>query len=101
MTEQENRAVEILKSYGDPACYEQMIQSIARGKGELLVAEKDAVMLRTRCEGFYMLAGSEQGMERLCGLVPPEAEDVILHGAISEPKLMEISAVLEIGRAHV
>ena len=94
VTEQEKRAVEILRGYGDPACYEQMIQSIVRGKGELLVVEKDAVMLRTRCEGFYMLAGSEQGMERLCGLVPPEAEDVILHGAISEPKLNEISTKL-------
>lgn len=33
VTEQEKRAVEILRGYGDPACYEQMIQSIVRGKG--------------------------------------------------------------------
>ena len=38
MTEAERRAVAILRSYGDRACYEEMVQTIVRGDAEILEA---------------------------------------------------------------
>ena len=36
MTEAERRAVAILRSYGDRACYEEMVQTIVLGDAEIL-----------------------------------------------------------------
>ena len=84
MTQLEEKAIEILKSYGDPACYEQMVQNIRRDKADVLVAEKEGVMLRSRCEGFYMLAGSEQGISSLIDRIPAGAQDVVIHGTMPD-----------------
>lgn len=82
MTELEAKAVRILRSFGDPACYEQMVQNIIRGKAYILAVQDDGVLIRTRCEGFYMLAGSERRISELIEHIPHGAQDVVIHGTM-------------------
>ena len=56
MTEAERRAVAILRSYGDRACYEEMVQTIVRGDAEILEAKELGVPILSE-EAFLELIG--------------------------------------------
>jgi tRNA (guanine37-N1)-methyltransferase len=100
MTEMEQCAVEILKGFGDPACYEQMVQNIIRGKADILVACDEGVMLRTRCEGFYMLAGKACRMNDMVAQIPQGAQDVVIHGNMPKELIAEVCARLQLPVAN-
>ena len=80
MTELEQRAVAILRSYGDRACYEEMVQTIVRGKAEIIEAKELGVLIRHMRAGMYMLAGDTQRVDELTRLIPQGAEEILIHG---------------------
>ena len=80
MTEAERRAVAILRSYGDRACYEEMVQTIVRGDAEILEAKELGVLIRHTRAGLYMLAGDTQRIDELTRLIPQGAEKILIHG---------------------
>ena len=82
MRREELRTAELLRRYGDPACYEDMLQTIARGQAEILEATALGVLMRHTRAGLYMLAGDAQRMSALAGQIPAEAKDVLIHGAM-------------------
>ena len=98
MTQEETRAAELLRSFGDPACYEDMIQTIARGQAELLEATALGVLIRHRRAGLYMLAGDEAGMLALAGRIPADARDVLIHGTMRPEKVHALRQ--RFGRAY-
>ena len=86
MTALENDALERLRSYGDPACHEQMVQAILRGKADVLASCESGVLTFSRHEGFYMIAGPDA--LALLERVPQGAQDVVIHGTRS-PETIE------------
>ena len=98
MTQEETRAAELLQGYGDPACYEDMLQTIARGQAEIIEATALGVLIRHRRAGMYMLAGSETGMLAMAGRIPQDARDVLIHGAMRPEKVHALRR--HFGRAY-
>ncbi|MDO5379168.1 MAG: GNAT family N-acetyltransferase [Clostridia bacterium] len=85
MTPEERHACDILRSYGDPACYEEMIQTLVRGYAGWLDAGEGGVALYSRRADMYMLAGhSWARFEQMLSLVPPGASSILLHGTLDE-----------------
>ena len=80
MTDSEQRAVAILRSYGDRACYEEMVQTIVRGTAEIIEAKELGVLIRHTRAGMYMLAGDTQRIDELTRLIPLGAEEILIHG---------------------
>lgn len=80
MTETERRAVAILRSYGDRACYEEMVQTIVRGTAEILEAKELGVLIRHTRADLYMLAGDTQRIDEMTRLIPQGAEEILIHG---------------------
>ena len=100
MCETEERALSILDSYGDAPCYAQMTQALTRGKAKVLAAQEDGVLLRHAREGFYMLAGTPEGMRSLAALIPQDASDVLLHGCLEAEYVEEMRERLHMADAH-
>ena len=80
MTELEQRAVAILRSYGDRACYEEMVQTIVRGTAEIIEAKELGVLLRHTRAGMYMMAGDTRRIDEMTRLIPQGAEEILIHG---------------------
>ena len=93
MTEQEQRALRILRGYGDPACHEEMVSAITRGQAEILEAKELGVLLRHRRAGLYMLAGDPYRMLQLAMRLPQGTQNIFIHGE------MPVENVLGIKRA--
>lgn len=84
MTDMEKRALDVLRSFGDTPCYEQMKQSLLRGEAEVLMVEDTCVLTRHRLERFCMLAGEETRMREMAKLVPADAREVLVHGVLTD-----------------
>lgn len=81
MTQEERRALRILRGYGDPACYEEMAQAIVRGGADGISADEDGVLLHHRRADLYMIAAkNEARVMELVDEIPLHATDVLLHG---------------------
>lgn len=83
MTDMEKKALDVLNSFGDTPCYEQMRQSLLRGEADVLVVEDNGVLTRHRLEGFCMLAGDESRMREMAKRVPADAREVLVHGVLA------------------
>ena len=94
MNEREIRALKALEGFGDPACFEQMAQAIRRGSAELICVQDDAVLLRQRNEGFYMIACAPVRLEAILARIPADAEDVMLHGTWPEATVERVRAAM-------
>lgn len=90
MTELAGRAVEILRSYGDAACYEEMVQTLLRGVGEVLEAKELGVLIRNTRANLYMLAGEEHRMIELTARIPDDARDVLIHGTMAPERVQAV-----------
>ena len=78
-------AVRILRAYGDPACYESVVQTIVRGIAGEVYADEDGVAVLNRPGKVWMVAAkSEEGMERVLARLAHDGTDVSLHGEMSE-----------------
>lgn len=85
MTLDERRACDILRSYGDPACYEEMIQSLVRGYAGWVDVSAGGVALYNRRADMYMLAGhSWARFEQMLARIPLGASAILLHGTLDE-----------------
>lgn len=86
MEEIQAQAVELLRGYGDPACYEEMIQTLLRGQADGVEADGRGVLVHHRRADLYMLAArSEERLLELTEGIPLGATDVLLHGAWALP----------------
>ena len=91
MTREEAEAVRILRAYGDPACYEEMVQAIVRGCAEDIDAHEDGVLLCHAVAKAYMLAWrTRERLERMLARVPADGSDIVLHGTLDEQTLRGI-----------
>lgn len=85
MTAEEKRACAILRGYGDPACYEEIIQSIVRGHAGWVDAKEGGVALYDRRADIYMLAGhSWARFDEMLSRVPLGAAAILLHGTLED-----------------
>ncbi len=85
MTTEEKRACDILRGYGDPACYEEMVQSLVRGHAGWVEADAGGVALYNRRADMYMLAGhSWARFEQMLARIPLGASAILLHGTLDE-----------------
>lgn len=85
MTTEEKRACAILRGYGDPACYEEMIQSIVRGHAGWVDAQEGGVALYNARADIYMLAGrSWARFEQMLERIPMGAAAILMHGTLEE-----------------
>ncbi|MGN0997443.1 MAG: GNAT family N-acetyltransferase [Candidatus Ventricola sp.] len=98
MTQQGICAAELLHRLGDPACYEDMIQTLSRGQAEIVEATALGVLIRHRRAGLYMLAGDETSMLAMAGRIPQDAHDVLIHGAMRPEKVHALRQ--RFGRAY-
>lgn len=90
MTQEERRAVNILRGYGDPACYEQMVQTIARGMAQVIHAQESGVLIHHTKADLYMLAGNARRMEEMAKDIPLQAEEVLVHGSMPPERVEAI-----------
>lgn len=78
-------ALDFLSSLSDPALYVQMTQTLLRGMGDAQGLSKDGVLVVNRPAQQYMIAArTPQEAMALCGLIPDDARDVLVHGGSRE-----------------
>ncbi len=99
MTHEARRALDILESYGDPACYEEIAQTIRRGAGRVIAARELGVLVHHTRADLYMLAGEANTMESLCDCIPSDASDILIHGDMPPQQVQDIRK--RFGRDHV
>lgn len=99
MTQSQARAVDILRSYGDAACYEEMVQTVVRGTAEILEARELGVLIRHTRAGMYMLAGDTHRVEELTQRLPHDGSEVLIHG--TRPPEMVQAVRARLGLANV
>lgn len=79
---QNEKAVAILRDFGDPACYEQLVQTILRGYAGDVDAREDGVLVySTRAEVTMLAWRTRSRLEEMLCRVQRTDKDVALHGA--------------------
>ena len=99
MTKQEEKALSILQSYGDPACYEEMTSCITRGYAEILDAREHGVMMRHTRANLYLLAGHPYRMLNMAMELPRDVRNIMLHGAMPAENVLGIKKIFR--HAHL
>lgn len=99
MTELENKAVGILKSYGDAACYEEMVQTLCRGMGEVLEARELGVLIWHTRANVFMLAGETHRMLELADRIPKDGRDVLIHGNMAPEQVRYLRSKFNLAHA--
>ena len=80
-----DEALRILRFYGDPACYEEMVQGIVRGYAQDVDAHRDGVMFYHAAAKTYMMAfRTRERLEQMLGRIDGDSPDLTLHGEIGE-----------------
>lgn len=100
MSELEQRAVDILRGYGDPACYEEMVSAISRGCAEVLETKELGVMLYQTRAQLYMLAGDAQRMMEMTTRIPAQAKDILIHGQMAPQDVQRIRTRFHLNCVH-
>lgn len=101
LTREERRALECLKAYGDPAAYEEMVQTIVRGQADGIMAQEDGVLLHHTSADVYMIAArTDECLEELLSHVPMGATDVVLHGVTDAEQALRVRARFHLKYAH-
>lgn len=77
----ERMACDILRRFGDSACYEEMVQAIERGNAEKITLDEEGVLLRHKKADIWMLAATnEMRLWDLIGMIPRGSHGVMIHG---------------------
>ena len=75
------RAEAFLKTLDDPALYEQMLQTLVRGFGQVICQTDDALLVHCCRGNIEMIAArSREAALKLCSFIPKRAENIELHG---------------------
>lgn len=90
MTENE-KAVRILRGFGDPACYEQLVQTIVRGyAGDVDAAEDGVLVYSTRAEVTMLAWRTQRRLDAMLDRVRETKKDVALHGEADEETVRRV-----------
>ena len=91
MTDNE-RAVRILRGFGDPACTEQLVQTVLRGWAGALDAQEDGVLVYSARAEVTMLAWrTRERLEQMLARIP-QGEDIALHGEADAETVRSVKA---------
>ena len=86
-----DEALRILRGYGDPACYEEMVQGIVRGYAQDVDAQQDGVMFYHAAAKTYMMAfRTHERLEQMLGRIDGDSPDLTLHGEIDGADMRRI-----------
>ena len=100
LTQDEVRALAILRGYGDRACYESMIQTLLRGMAAEIDAQDDGVMLRHRRGDIVMVAArTDRRFQEMLARIPLGTPDVMLHGMCAPQQDVQVRARLNLKNA--
>ena len=90
MTDNE-RAVRILRGFDDPACYEQLVQTIVRGyAGDVDAAEDGVLVYSTRAEVTMLAWRTAERLEAMLDRVRETGKDIALHGEADEETVRRV-----------
>lgn len=79
LTPDQEAFLAVIRAYGDPARYEDMVQTVLRGRADVAIADIRGALVHHQRADLYMLAAfDEERLDDLVGMIPLGSTDILM-----------------------